>query len=471
MLWSFFELSLRKGAAVLVTLVLAWLLTPEDFGYVAMLSIFIAVGIVFVNGGLNAALIRSENVSDLDLNSVFFVNLFLGAVFYAFLFLSAPFIADFYGHERLVELIRIAGLAVIAQGFTIVPMVVLQREMRFKLQLKTTLPASVLSGLVAILLAYWDYGVWAIIAQMVLFPIINAVFLFSLKLWVFKFQFSFGCLRPLLNFSSFMLVDGVSREIFAKMYSLAVAKFFGITTAGLYFFAEKVKDLVILQLVGAIQQVTFPALSKINGDGDRLKEGYRKVVQTSILVVFPILALLAALSEPLFRFLLPEKWYGAVEYLQLMCLLGLWAPLNQINLNILMVKHRSDVIFYIGVYEKLLKLAFLLLAIPYGVTGVIIGEIIALLLAYLPKSYYMSKLLGYSVYEQIKDILPILFLSLGVSAGVYLGAGLLEWPAFYELIVLGTTGLLVYLLFAKLLKFHALELLLEMVRSRLSKVA
>ncbi|HTJ97706.1 MAG TPA: oligosaccharide flippase family protein, partial [Rhodocyclaceae bacterium] len=274
--WSFGEQLLRKGSSALITLVLAWFLTPDDYGLVGVISIFLAVSFAFVEGGYRIALIRKKEVTQSELNTAFYTNIALSLVLYCALWVAAPWIAKFYEQDRLMILFRVTALSLIFQSLSIVHSTVMQRKMMFRLQVMTSLPAAIASGLIAVVLAYFGFGVWGIVCQIVVFPIINGALFWRTGIWHPTWSFSLHDLRSLSRFSILILMTDLQREFFAKMYMATIAKAFILSVAGLYFFAEKVRDLVVQQLVTAVQQVTYPALSKIQDDDARLLDGYRR---------------------------------------------------------------------------------------------------------------------------------------------------------------------------------------------------
>lgn len=465
-LWSFFEQLLRKGFAVLITLILAWILSPDDFGLVAIITIFMAVSYAFIDGGLRSALIRRKEVSELELNSVFYTNIVLSVVIYALLFIFAPIIAGFYGHDILADLIRVAGLSIIFQSFSIVHQTLMQRRLQFKLQIRTTLPAAIFSGVIAIVIAYLGFGVWAIISQMVIFSLLNSILFWMLKIWRPQMLFSLKALKPLVGFGGFVLVDVVSREFFSKMYLAVIGKVFVLNVAGLYFFADKIKELVIQQLSTSIQHVTYPALSQIQDDDERLKQGYRKVIQLSVFLIFPILILMSALAHPLFEVLRLEKWFDSIPYLQLMLILALLSPLNRVNNNIWLIKDKPKWVMYSGFAENILSMSVLYLSLDYGVLGILIGHLIVMTLVYLIKIHFTKNLINYLCREQLGDVLPTLFLALVVGYGVNLAVNAFVWPSIVKLVVLGGGGLIMYWGISHIFKFTGYKLFKPIVLSQ-----
>ena len=466
-IWNFAEQLAKRGLSIIITILLARFLVPDDFGLIAMMAVFLGVASRLMDSGFKEALIQKKDATDVDFNTAFYTNLLFGLIAYGLLFASAPYIADYYQEPRLVNLIRVAGLSIIINSFQVIQSAILSRELNFKAQLKATLPATVISGSIAVLMAYFGYGVWALIVQMLISSLLTTVFLWTMKLWRPKWIYSIDSLKTMFAFSSYLLIAGLSNILFNNMYVVVIAKYFGATLAGYYFFADRIKELVVSQLVASIQTVTYPALSKIQDDPVRLKSGYRKVIAITTFLLFPAITMLAALAEPLFRVLLSEQWLPAVIYLQLMCMVAILNPLHAININILKVAGRSDLVLYIGFFKKFMMILIFIISFNYGVIGILIGQIISSVLTYIPNTYYSSKLINYSVREQLADFIPTLLLAGTIALITYSLVLLVNWPAIIVLLIFGTLAIILYLLGAHLLKLHAYVLVKQMISEKL----
>jgi len=241
----------------------------------------------------------------------------------------------------------VAGLNVLIHAFQVIQSALLNRELNFKAQLQATIPAGIISGAVAVGLAYFGFGVWALIVQMLLASLITTLLLWHIQGWQPTLGFSRKAFAGMYNFGYKLFLSGLLDTVFLNLYITVIAKLFTATVAGQYFFAEKLKDIVLTLFVGSVQQVTYPALASLQDDDKRLKAGFRKVIQVTTFLISPAMIFLAVLAGPLFNVLLPAKWSSAVPYLQLMCIAGIMFPLHVINLNILKVKGRSDLFFYL----------------------------------------------------------------------------------------------------------------------------
>ncbi len=465
--WNFADQIARRGIGLLVTILLARFLVPEDFGLMAMMAVFLTLASQLMESGFKETLIRMQSATEVDFNTAFYANIVVGLISYGILFTIAPFVADFYEEPRLIDLIRVAGLVVIINSFQVIQIAVLNRDLNFKAQLKATLPAAIISGLIAVAMAYEGYGIWALIAQMLILAILITLFLWLMKLWRPKWIFSYSSIKKMFGFSSYLLLDGISSIIFINMYVVVIAKYFSVAIAGYYFLAEKIKNLVLTQLLASIQKVTYPALSKLQDDPDRLKSGYRKVIAVTTFLLFPVMVLLAALAEPLFRFFLTEKWLPAVIYLQLMSIASILHPVHAINLNILKVTGRSDLVLYLGFFKKFMMLLIFVISFRFGVIGILIGQIISSILTYIPNSYFSAKLINYPVKEQLADFVPGLVLSVLIATFVYALVTFSSLPDIIELFAFGAIFVILYLLGAHFLKLNAYILIKQMLSERL----
>jgi O-antigen/teichoic acid export membrane protein len=468
-IWNFLEQIGRRGIGVIITLLLARFLAPEDYGLVAMMAVFLAIAQSLMDSGFKQALIRLQGAAQIDFNTAFFANIFLGIISYVLLFLSAPFIAQFYDETRLIILIRVAGINVLIHSFQVVQSALLTRELNFKAQLQATIPAGIFSGIIAVALAFNEFGVWALIVQMLLASLITTALLWRLQGWRPTRGFSRQSLSSMYNFGYKLFLSGLLESVFQNVYVVVIAKIFSTSIAGYYFFAYKLKDMVISQLVRSVQDVIYPALSTMQDDDKRLKSGSRKVIQVTTFILFPIMLLLAALAEPLFNFLLPEKWLPAALYLQLMCIASIMHPLHSINLNVLKVKGRSDLFLYREIFNKIMIIIILSISFRYGVIGILIGQIISSVLEYFPNSYFSARLINYPVREQIADFMPGLALSAVVALMIYSAGFFLNWPVFAELLSLSLMACILYLTGAHVLKIQAYILTRQMIMEKLGK--
>lgn len=422
--WNVAGLILNRGASTIFMLFLARLLAPEAFGLVAMASVVFELSSVFIKSGFGTALIRSKSISDIDLDTVFLCNLALSTIAYAILFLGAPFIAAFYSQPELALLIQIMGLSVFINATTVVQTSVLCRSMNFKGQMKANIWGIIVSGILAVAAAWLGYGVWSLVVQMLAGSTVSSLILWQSSPWRPRLQFSTESFSRLFHFGRNLLAEGLLAVLYQNSYILVIGRFYSAELTGLYFFAKKLSNMIAQQLTNAVQQATFPALATLQDNNEILLQKYRQILQLMMFIIAPIMALLAALANPLFHFLFSERWLPAVPYMQLLCFVGTLYPLHALNLNLLNVKGRSDLVLNVGYIKKAVNLGLLFLAIPYGVMGIVISQIIGTTLAMIPNTYFSTHLVGYTLTAQLEDIFKPVF-----SASI---AGFAAWLFAYQ---------------------------------------
>ncbi|WP_440953188.1 lipopolysaccharide biosynthesis protein [Methanococcoides sp. FTZ1] len=468
-IWTFLEQIFRVGIQTITTIILAWFLLPEDFGLMAMIAVFFAIGNSLMDSGFSQALIRKKEIDEIDYSTAFYSNLVLGLLAYLLLFASAPLIANFYDDSRLLVLVRVVGLVVIINSFQLVQVADLTRKLNFKIQLKVTMPSVIFSAVVAISMAAMGFGVWSLVAQMLISAFAATALYWIVNKWRPSKDFSVESLNEMFGFGSKLFVSGLIDTVFQNIYVIVIGKLFLPTLVGYYFFAQRIQQLVVAQLTEAVQRVTYPALSTMQDDTKALKDFYQKIIQVVTYIVFPCMIALVVLAEPLFSFMLKEDWLPAVPYLQLLCIAGLLYPLHAINLNILKVKGRSDLFLYLEVVKKLMVVLILLVSVQFGIFGILVGQIVGSVLAYIPNSYYSVEMIDYSIPEQLKDFIPTLVISITMGGVMYFIGLLLPLGDFAYLLVIGLLGTLFYVLTNHLLKMPAQLLMLQLIKEQYLK--
>ncbi|OZC34903.1 hypothetical protein B9Q17_09855 [Marinobacter vinifirmus] len=468
-LWNLASLFLTRGAGTIFMLFLARFLAPEAFGLVAMATVVFELANAFINSGLGAALIRSKDVSEADLNTVFYTNLLLSLVAYAALFTGAPYITAFYSQPELTPLIQVMGLVVFINAAKVVQTAVLSRKMDFKTRMKANTLSVVVSGCLAVAAAWSGWGVWSLVVQMLSSALISALVLWLVSQWRPALQFSTESFSRLFSFGRNLLAEGLLSVLYQNSYVLVIGRFFSAELTGLYFLAKKVSNLIAQQLTGAVQGATFPALSTLQDDNAALRHKYRQIMQLMMFLIAPIMGLLAGLSPVLFELMFDERWAAAVPYLQLLCVVGALYPLHALNINLLNVKGRSDLVLKVGFVKKAVNLTLLFLAIPFGVIGIVISQVIGTFLALIPNTYFSARLVGYSLFDQIKDVVKPLAAAgfAGISAW---WVAQLEMPfLILSLLFAGVAGLLIYILASVLLRAEGARMIWLKVNDRLTK--
>jgi len=441
--WSALERFLTQGIQLAITLYLARLLGPTAFGLVGMLAVFIVIANVFVDSGFTSALIRKTDRTESDLVTAFYYNIAMAGLCYFALYISAPLVSDFYQQAELQTLLRILGLAVLINAFTLIPRVKLNVAMDFKTQAKISVLSVLISGPTAIILAINGYGVWALVAQTLL-NASCATFLFNLFVpWLPRGRITKHAFNYLIGYGSKLLLSGLLDVTYNNLYQIIIGKKFNPAVVGQFTQANQLASVPVTTLTGIIQRVTFPLFSQLQDEPDRMANAYRQTLTLSALVIFPLIGALGVIAKPLLTSLLGEQWQDAAALLSVLCLGYMLYPIHSINLNLLQVTGRSDLFLKLEVMKKIIGVTVLLLSIPYGVLAMCLGFTLTSYLALLLNTYYTAKLTHLSQWQQCKDILPI-WLAVIFAAAVGYGAGLYFPQAWLQIAVNLSVALLVY---------------------------
>lgn len=404
--WSFIDNLASSGISFLVGLVLARLLTPSEYGIMAIITIFIAVSNSIVDSGFSNALIRKTDAKRVDYNTVFIFNLIVSTALYVALFFLAPIISDFFREPLLVDVMRVIGWVLLINALAIIPRTLFVKEVNFKTQTKVSLIASVSSGVIGIGMALSGMGVWSLVGQQLSRQLLNTLFLWVYCKWRPVWEFSVQSFKELFGFGSKLLLSGLLDTVFKEIYSLVIGRCYTAAQLGQYTRASQFNQIFSSNLTTVIQRVSYPVLSSIQDEPERLREAYRKVIKSTMLITFACMLGLAAVAKPLIILLIGEKWLPAVGFLQIICFSGMLYPLHAINLNILQVKGRSDLFLRLEVIKKIIAVGPLLLGVFFSIEYMLWGSVCTSVIAYFLNSYYSANLINYPTKDQVKDILP-----------------------------------------------------------------
>ncbi|MBR9921766.1 MAG: lipopolysaccharide biosynthesis protein [Bacteroidetes bacterium] len=458
MFWTYLDQFGGQIIQFAVSVVLARILLPEEFGIIAILMVFIAVSNSLVTSGFGQALIRKKDVDELDYSSVFYVNLIVSIIVYGLLYLSAPLIANFYEDPRLVSLTRVIGLGTIIGAFSLVQTARLTQRMDFKTQMTIRIPSLILGGAVGIWAALNGYSYWSLVMQMLTTQFVSVLQLWIRTGWYPKRIFSLDRVRSMFAFGSRLMLSGLLDTIYKNIYVILIGKYFSQAQVGFYNRANNTKQLPVSNISNALTKVTYPLFAKIQDDDIRLKAVYKQIMQQVIFWIAPILIGSAVVGEPLFRFVFTEKWLPAVPYFQVLCIVGILYPLNSYNLNVLKVKGRSDLFLRLEVIKKVLITISLFIALPFGVIGLVWSQVALSIIAYGINSYYSGYFINYGIWEQVRDISPTILNAIIMGAGVWLLLWLSpNWPDWLILLLSAISGAVLYFLGAKLMRLSALD--------------
>lgn len=411
-IWSAAERFLSQAVQFIVSIVIARLLSPSDYGLIAMTAIFIGISQAFVESGFSTALIRKQDRSEIDESTVFYFNIIIGFIIYIILWLIAPLIADFYEIPILTSVTRIISLSIIFNSFQIVPRAILTSKADFKTQTFASFPATIISGFIGICMAYLGYGVWALVGQQIVYVFFVSIILWRLTGWHPRLCFSFQALNDLFGFSSKLLISGLIDTIWNNSYTLVIGKIFAARELGLYSRAYSLGYFPSINIANILQRGFFPILCKYQNNDLLLVEKYRSFLRQSVFVVTPLMLGIAALAAPIINILLTAKWIEAAPFLRILCFYFVLKPIVSINNNIYQVKGRSDLFLKLEVYKKIIAVIFLLGSIPFGVYGMCIGSVISEILSMFVNMFMASKIINLKVIKQIADIIPFFAIAL-----------------------------------------------------------
>ena len=439
--WSFIDNISNSGVTFLVGLILARLLTPAEYGIMAMIAIFIAVSNSIVDSGFSNALIRKVRIDRVDYNTVFVFNLIVSIVLYILLYTSAPAISLFFKEPVLTNVLRVIGLILIVNALGIIPRTILVRGIDFKTQTKVSIISSVSSGLVGVGMAIMGFGVWSLVWQQLSRQILNSLFLWIFCKWIPQWEFSIKSFKEMFGFGYKLLLSGLLDTLYKNIYYVIIGRCYSPAQLGHYSRAEQFNMIFSSNLTSIVQRVSYPVLSSIQEEPERLREAYRQIIKTTMLVTLACMLGLAAVAKPLIIILIGEKWLPAVSFLQIICFSGMLYPLHAINLNILQVKGRSDLFLKLEIIKKTIAVFPILIGIFYGIEYMLWGSVLTSFIAYFLNSYYSADLIRYSTIEQIRDVLPVFTVSFTIAAVMWLFS-LLDISVYIQLptqIIVGLT--------------------------------
>ena len=466
--WSFVEQILTRGVNFVIGIILARLLSPTDYGLVGMMGVFIAISQIFVDGGLTNALIQTKNPSDKDFSTVYIVNMTMSFVFYFILFFTAPLVADFYGQPLLKPLMRVVALILIIVSLSSIHGTLLSIRVDFKTKSIISIASSVLSGAAGIFCAYKGWGAWALVAQSVASATIITLLTLAFVHWMPKLVFSPEPFKRLLSYSSKLLAASVISVAYDNAYPMVIGKRFTAADVGQYTRAGQFPGIANSTITSALNRVAFPVLSQIQDDNQRLLSVYEKYIQLSSFLLFPVLLWLCGSARPLVSFLLTDKWLACVPLMQILCFSLITNGITTINLNLLYVKGRSDLVLRLEIIKKTIAFAILFVSMLFNLKVMCYGQVLYSLIALCLNTLYTKKILGYGLFRQIKVIYPYFLLALVVLAESLCISHFVSHRVLSLVLSFGV-GAVVYFLLNKAFRLYAYQEARELILSKLRK--
>lgn len=467
--WSAADAFLGQGVTFVVGIVLARLLSPEEYGLIGLCVIINTILEGFIDSGFSTSIIRKKDATNMDYNTMFIVNMLISIVLYIALFFFSPLISTFFDRPELADLIKVTGAVLLINALSLTQNTILTKRLNFKEKTKASLVSAILSGILGIYMAYAGFGVWALVAQLVSRSLINTIALWIINRWWPNFSFSIESLKYMWGFGWKMLVSGLLDRIWNEAYQTVVGKFYNPATLGQYTRAKQYASIFSQNINSIVMRVSFPVLSSIQDDEQRMVSAYRRIIKITMFVTAVTMLTLASVSEPLIRVLIGDKWLQAASFLPLICISMSFYPLHAINLNMLKVMGRSDLFLKYEVLKKIIAIIPIAFGIFVGIYPMLVGSIFVGLVSFFINSWYTGKKLGYTSWMQLKDIAPSYLLAFTMAVIIF--------PIKYVIpncyIAIGVqvlVGIILFFIFVKITKNNEFMELMELAKPAINKI-
>ena len=453
--WSTIQQIVGRVTTFVVNLALARLLMPDDFGTLAVLGIFLAISAQLADIGFGSSLVRSERVDDADLSTVFYYNLGMSCLLYLLLFFAAPWIADYFRNPVLVSVLRVLSLSMVINSLCSIQAILVWRQMQFRKDMLIQLASGALGGLTGIVMAYFDYGYWALVGMGLANSIVRLIGYWCSSPWRPKLIFSMERLKLHFGYGSRMVGAGLITTLYNNLMTIIIGRSFSMSTLGLYGNANSLYIVPVSIIADPINKVTFPVFVRFQNEKERLRAGYRRVMRLLFQLSCPLMTGLVVLANPVYHFLYGDKWMGAAPYFQILCICGILYPINSYNINILEVKGRSDLHLRLEVIRRIIGVAAAFIGLQFGIYGLLWSTAITQVIFLFINSHYSGRFIDYPLGQQLGELFPFALMS-AVSGGVlwsldtYALSSLADfWRLSIGSAVLGLTYLLLVYLFAR----------------------
>lgn len=463
LVWKFMECGGSQAINFLVSIILARLLTPKDYGIIALITIFINLANVFIQTGFNTALIQKKDADELDFSTVFYISLFIATLLYILLFFASPYIAEFYGQSLLIPILRVLAITLFFGAVNSIQIAIISRNMQFKKLFYRNLGAMIISGVVGITMAYKGFGVWSLVGQQLTNQIISTIIMWFTVKWRPRILFSFERLKGLLSYGWKILVSNLISTLFLNLRDIIIGKIYNPSMLGYFNRGRQFPALIITNIDGSIQSVMLPTYSSEQDNRKRVKEMVRRSITTSSFIIFPMMVGLAIVAEPLVKILLTDKWLPCVPFLQIFCATYMLMPIHTANLQAIQALGYSGILLKLEIIRKTLELIVLLVSLKYGIYMIALGTLLTSIISLIINSYPNIKLLNYSYKEQLKDVIPSLILSIIMGAAVY-SIQFIGISAGLTLLIQIFIGLIIYIMLARIFKIECYTYLFNTLR-------
>ncbi|CEG28647.1 lipopolysaccharide biosynthesis protein [Bacillus sp. B-jedd] len=464
--WKLLERGGVQGIQFIVSIVLARLLSPEEFGKLTLTVIFITICSVLVQGGFTTALIQKKDADEVDFYSAFYLNLFSASVLYFVLFFTAPFLAVLFEEPQLMMVLRVLALTLFFGVFNSIQIAVIQKNLEFKKLFISSLGSVIISGPVGVVMAYAGYGIWALVGQQLTAQFAITTILWLVVKWKPKFLFSFEKVKNLFSYGWKILISSLIDTLYSNIRSLIIGKMFSPAMLAFYNRGEMFPSLIIININGSIESVMMPALSFHQEDAQKVKSMMRRSIVTGSFILFPMMVGLAVVAEPLVKIVLTEKWLPAVPFLQIFCASYALYSIHTANLQAIKALGRSDIFLKLEIVKKIIGLIILGFTVFGGIYSMALGMLVSGIISSFINAYPNLKLLNYSYKEQWYDIMPSFFLSIAMGAAVYH----VRWLALSDELTMAIQiimGVILYAMLAHLFKLECFHYLTSTIKDTL----
>lgn len=468
LVWKFLERLGTQGIQFVVSIILARLLLPSDYGIITMIMVFTAIANSFIQSGFSTSLIQKKNSDELDFSSVFYTSFVIAIVCYIILFLASPLIADFYQMPQIKVILRVLALTLFFGAFNSVQNAKLSKDMKFKTLFFSSLGAIIVSGTTGITMAYLGFGAWALVGQQLANIIASTIILWFTSGWRPKIIFSLTRVKGLFSYGWKIMCSSLIDTFYQNLYNLVIGKFYNSATLGNYNKGEQFPKLIAVNIDGAIGSVMLPAYAREQERKDKVKKMVRRAIVTSSLILFPLMLGLAAIAEPLVKILLTDKWLGCVPFMQILCVIYALYPINTANLQAIKALGKSDYFLKLEIIKKILGITVLIITVPHGVYTMAIGQVIVTIISTMINAFPNRKLLNYNYFEQVKDILPNLLIAILMFIVVYPIKYLID-NTILLLTIQIIVGAIIYIALMNIFKVEAFNYLFDIIEKRFKK--
>ena len=468
LVWRFAERCGAQLVSFIVSIVLARILAPEDYGTIALVTVFTAILQVFVDSGLGTALIQKKDADEIDFSSVFYFNFVVCLILYLGMFAAAPFIADFYGDVTLVPVIRILSLTIVISGVKGIQQAYVSRNMLFKRFFFSTIGGTIFSAVLGIAMAYAGFGIWALVAQQLSNTFIDTLILWITVRWRPTKSFSWTRLKYLLSFGWKLLVSSLLDTAYNNLRNLIIGKMYSSSDLAFYNQGDKFPKVIVTNINASIDSVLLPTMSSAQDDKERVKQMTRRAIKTSTYVMAPLMMGLAFCAEPIVSLVLTDKWLPCVPFLRIFCITYMFWPVHTANLNAIKAMGRSDWFLRLEIIKKIMGMTILLSTMWFGVMAMAYSLLLSSVLSQIINSWPNRKLLGYGYLEQVRDFAPGILLAVIMGICVYF-ISFLHLSTIVTLLIQFIVGAAIYIGVSAILKLEEFEYLLGMVKSFLKK--